>query len=73
MTSQNEQALASTVILSKGRRTPIANNLEAIRRVLTEAGVNWCSTMPEKPPASPSSALDTISLDLQHLMRYRIQ
>jgi ribosome-binding protein aMBF1 (putative translation factor) len=43
--SQEDLAKRASVSLStvrdfeKGRRTPIANNLEAIRRVLAEAGV----------------------------------
>jgi ribosome-binding protein aMBF1 (putative translation factor) len=43
--SQEDLAKRASVALStvrdfeKGRRTPIANNLEAIRRVITEAGV----------------------------------
>lgn len=44
--SQDDLAKRASVALStvrdfeKGRRTPIANNLEAIRRVLAEAGIN---------------------------------
>jgi ribosome-binding protein aMBF1 (putative translation factor) len=44
--SQEDLAKRASVALStvrdfeKGRRTPIANNLEAIRRVLAEAGID---------------------------------
>ncbi len=44
--SQDDLAKRASVALStvrdfeKGRRTPIANNLEAIRRVLAEAGID---------------------------------